>query len=307
MRPMKFGPAKHIPSCRFAVYSGVHDHHFTDRLALGAMILTATVSMAAQAPAPPGQRDLDPALVRTGAGLFRERCAECHGADGKGVAGHDLTQLWASGATDERVFQIIRMGVPNTLMPSSAAPDDELRALVTYLRSLNGTAAASGTARGNPDNGERIFWASCGSCHAVKGRGGVLGPDFSRVGQSPEALSQAIREPNASTAGGFQAMTLITRDGQRVRGTRKSEDALSIQIMDTTERLRGFLKSSLREVVKEPASLMPAFGPETLTDADLNDVVAFLNTLRPPGGGRGRGGGGGRGAAPGRAGGPGPF
>ena len=99
-------------------------------LALSAMILTATASMVAQAPAPAAQRDLDPAIVRTGAGLFRERCAECHGADAKGVAGHDLTQLWASGATDERVFQTIRAGVPNTLMPSSTAPDDELWALV---------------------------------------------------------------------------------------------------------------------------------------------------------------------------------
>ena len=67
-----------------------------------------------------------------------------------------------------------------------------------------------------------------------------------------------------------------------MRGTRKSEDALSIQIMDTNEHLRGFLKSSLREVIKEPASLMPAFGPDKLTDADLNDVLAFLNTLRGP-------------------------
>src|SRR4029453_13887206 len=98
--------------------------------------------------------------------------------------------------------------------------------------------------------------------------------------------------PDASTASGYQAITLVTRDGQRVRGTRKSEDALSIQIMDTNERLRGFLKSSLREVIKEPASLMPAFGADRLTESDLNDVLAFLNTLRPPGGGRGRGGGG---------------
>ena len=274
--------------------------------ALGAMILAATAPMAAQPPAPAAQRDLDPAVVRTGAGLFRERCAECHGADAKGVVGHDLTQLWASGATDERVLQTIRAGVPNTLMPSSTAPDDELRALVTYLRSLNGSAAAGEAAPGNTDNGERVFWASCGTCHAVKGRGGVIGPDFSRVAQTREALAQAIRNPNASTANGYQAMTLVTRDGQRVRGTRKSEDALSIQIMDTNERLRGFLKSSLREVIKEPASLMPAFGPDRLTESDLNDVLAFLNTLRPPAGGRGRGGAG-RGGGPGRAGGPGPF
>ena len=94
----------------------------------------------------------------------------------------------------------------------------------------------------------------------------MIGPDFSRVAQSREALAAAIRNPNASTANGYQAMTLVTRDGQRVRGTRKSEDALSIQIMDTNERLRGFLKSSLREVIKEPASLMPAFGPDRLTE-----------------------------------------
>ena len=280
----------------------------TRALAISAMILTADASMGAQAPAPAAQRGLDPAVARTGAGLFRERCAECHGADAKGVAGHDLTELWASGATDQRVFQTIRTGVPNTLMPSSTAPDEELTALVTYLRSLNGTAsAATDTARGNAGNGERIFWASCGSCHAVKGRGGVLGPDFSRVAQSREALTQSIRDPNASTAGGYQTITLVTRDGQRVRGTRKSEDALSIQIMDTNERLRGFLKSSLREVIKEPASLMPAFGPDKLTDADLNDVLAFLDTLRTPGGGRGRGGGAGRAGGPGRAGGAGPF
>jgi putative heme-binding domain-containing protein len=279
----------------------------TRAVALCAMVLAVTVLPLAQERAPGAQAGLDAAAVRTGAGLFRERCAECHGADGKGVVGHDLTRLWAAGATDDRVFQIIRAGVPNTLMPSSAAPDDEVRALVAYLHSLNGAGGASEPARGNAANGERIFWASCGSCHAVNGRGGVLGPDFSRVAQAPDALAQAIRQPNASTAPGYQAVTLVTRDGERIRGTRKSEDALSIQIMDTTERLRGFLKSSLREVVKEPASLMPAFGPDTLSDADLNDVLAFLNTLRPPGGGRGgRGGGPGRAGGPGR-GGPGPF
>ena len=137
----------------------------------------------------------------------------------------------------------------------------------------------------------------------MKGRGGVIGPDLSRVAQTREALALAIRTPNESTANGYQAITLVTHEGQRVRGTRKSEDALSIQIMDTNERLRGFLKSSLREVIKEPASLMPAFGPDTLNDADLNDVLTFLSTLRMPGSGRGAG----RGGAPGRAGGPGRF
>ena len=81
------------------------------------------------------------------------------------------------------------------------------------------------------------------------------------------------------------------RDGQRVRGTRKSEDAFSIQIMDTREQLRGFLKGDVREVVRDTSALMPAVGPDKLNDRDLDDLLQYLNTLRAatPGRGRGRG------------------
>ncbi len=96
-----------------------------------AILLLAAATPGAQDPAPRNAREGNPAgQAPSGQALFRERCAECHGADAKGVTGHDLTRLWASGATDERVFQTIRTGVPNTIMPSSSAPDVELSALV---------------------------------------------------------------------------------------------------------------------------------------------------------------------------------
>ena len=216
-----------------------------------------------------------------GAALFRERCAECHGTDAKGVAGHDLTRVFASGATDDRVFQTIRQGVPNTIMPSSTAPDGEISALVSYIRSLNGAGAAEAV-RGNVSNGERIFWASCGTCHSVNGRGGPLGPDLSAIAQtqSRELLARALRDPNASIPDGYKPVTVVTRDGQRVRGVRKSEDAFSIQMMDEGGRLHGYLKSGVRDIVRETSSLMPAFGPDRLNDSDLTDVLAYLNTLR---------------------------
>jgi putative heme-binding domain-containing protein len=254
--------------------------------AFGAMVLIG-INLAAQNRTPVNPRDGDPTAVRAGGALFRERCAECHGADGQGVAGHDLTRLWASGADDSRVFQTIRTGVPNTLMPSSAAPEDELWALVAYLRSLNGPVSAE-SAKGNTAHGDQIYWADCGSCHAVNGRGGRLGPDLSRIGQnqSREALTRAIRDPDSAITAGYRAVTLVTRDGQKIRGAMKSEDAFSIQIMDTHQQLQGFLKSRLREVVREAASLMPAFGPDRLNDGDLNDLLLFLNTLRGPGSGQ---------------------
>ena len=226
------------------------------------------------------------AQERSGEALFRERCSECHGTDAKGVAGHDLTRLWAAGATDERVFQTIRQGVPNTIMPSSTAPDADLRSIVTYLRGLGGTGTgAAGVATGNPQNGERIFWMSCGTCHAVNGRGGPLGPDLSAIaGSQPrEVLARALRDPNASFPDGYRPITVVMRDGRRMRGVRKSEDAFSVQMMDESGHLRAYLKSNLREVVSDTTSLMPAFGPDRLNDSDLADVLAFLNTLRPTG------------------------
>ena len=242
-------------------------------------ILLLTAALAA------GAATIGLAQDRSGESLFRERCSECHGTDAKGVAGHDLTRLWAGGATDERVFQTIRQGVPNTIMPSSTAPDAEVRAIVGYLRGLGGTGSG-GAVAGNVQNGERIFWASCGTCHTVNGRGGPLGPDLSRIaGSQPrDLLARALRDPNASMPDGYRTVTVVTRDGQRVRGVRKSEDAFSIQMMDASGHLRGYLKSNLREVVSENTSLMPAFGPDRLNDSDLADVLAFMNTLRATGG-----------------------
>jgi putative heme-binding domain-containing protein len=248
-------------------------------LALGTMLLGG----GAQATTP---RDTSPAVIRAGSALFRERCADCHGADAKGVRGPDLTRLWTAQGSDERAFQRIRSGVPGSIMPPSSAPDDELWAIIAYLRSIS-TARAEASS-GNVTNGERIFAASCASCHRINDGGGYLGPDLSRIAasQSNQVLTEAIRNASASFTSGYEPVTLVTRDGQQIRGTRKAEDAFSIQIMDTHERLQGYLKTNLREVIRDTISLMPDFGPDRLSDHDLGDVVAFLATFRaspPPG------------------------
>ena len=237
-----------------------------------------------QADAPQAAVNPQPPDVRAGAALFRERCAECHAADARGERGPDLTGLWAADASstaDERVFRTIRMGVPGSIMPPSQAPDQEIRAIVAYLRSV-GTAGPGGGSAGNAANGERTFWSTCGSCHQVNGRGGHLGPDLSRIGgtQPREALARSIREASAAFTSGYEPMILVTRGGQQIRGARKGEDAFSVQIMDTRERLQGYLKADLRDVTRDKTSLMPDYGPDRLSDAALNDLLGFLGTLR---------------------------
>ena len=81
---------------------------------------------------------------------------------------------------------------------------------------------------------------------------------------------------------GYQSVTLLTREGARIRGLRKGEDAFSVQILDTRERLQGYPKADLASVARDAQSLMPDYGPDRLSDAGLDDVVAFLSSLKGP-------------------------
>jgi putative heme-binding domain-containing protein len=224
-----------------------------------------------------GDRD----AVRNGMALYRSRCADCHGLDASGYRGPDLKAVLAGGATDEQLFQTIRKGVPGTEMPSNNSPDDQIFLILAYLRNL-GTVAPPEAVVGNVAHGAQLFSASCAGCHRVAGKGGRLGPDLTRIGvaRSRAALVREIRAPSEVIAPSYETVTLVTKDGQRIRGAKKNEDAFSIQIMDTRERIQGYLKSDLQEVIYQKDSLMPVYGPDRLNDSDLDDLVGYLSTLR---------------------------
>ena len=232
---------------------------------------------------PPGKNPHlgNKASIRNGMALYRVRCGECHGLDASGYRGPDLVALLATDVADERLFQTIRKGVPGTEMPPSTAPDDDVLMVIAYLRNL-GTVAPAETPVGNVENGAKVFAAQCASCHRVAAKGGRLGPDLTRIGiaRSRAALVREIRTPSEWIPPGFEPVTIVTADGQKIRGLKKNEDVFSIQVMDTRERIQGFLKTTLREVVYEKTSLMPSYGPDRLTDSDLDDVVGYLSTLR---------------------------
>lgn len=226
----------------------------------------------------------NPQSIRSGMALYRIKCADCHGLDASGYRGPDLTAVMAAGATDERLFQTIRKGVPGTDMPAAReldTPDDDLLMMIAYLRKIGSVAPAEKPV-GNVENGGRLFAAQCASCHRVAGRGGRIGPDLTRVGatRSRAALTREIRTPSEWITPAFETVTVVTKDGQRIRGTKKNEDVFSIQVMDARERIQGYMKSNLQDIIYDTTSLMPNFGPDRLSDRDLSDLLGYLMSLR---------------------------
>ncbi|HET9949183.1 MAG TPA: c-type cytochrome, partial [Longimicrobiales bacterium] len=148
-------------------------------LAAALLALAPAARLSAQASNP---YEGNAGAIRAGRALYDQRCAECHGADAKGMNGPDLTVLWAEGTSDERVFQTIRSGVPGSIMPSFDAPDNELWAVVAYLRSVS-TVSPFEAGAGDATRGREVFAGRCARCHRVQGEGGVMGPDLSRIGR----------------------------------------------------------------------------------------------------------------------------
>ena len=216
-------------------------------------------------------------------GIFRVRCADCHGMDARGIRSPDLTQVWASGRTDDGLFRTVRTGVAGSEMPAAGnrTTDEDVWKILAYLRTL-AASAPTDPPRGNAENGERVFRANCASCHRVNGRGGRLGPDLSRVGVSrtPAALTRQIRGAVEGFRPGYEPVTLTTRGGRQIHGVKKNEDLFSVQIMDTGERIQGYLKEDMRTVVDDTRSAMPPYDTERLTESAIDDLLAYLSTLR---------------------------
>ena len=248
-----------------------------------------TVAFLCLGPASGGAQDTpknplagDPAAIQAGMGLFRGRCADCHGVDARGVRAPDITQVWASGRTDDGLFKTIKNGVPGTEMPANPrVSDHEAWQILAYLRTL-AASAPTDPPRGNAGNGAKIFRVHCTACHRVNGVGGRLGPDLSRVGvaRARDMLVLRIRRGVEDLGPGYQPVTLTPHAGPPVQGMKKNEDLFSVQIMDTRERIQGYDKDKMKAVQDGTRSAMPIFGPDRLSDAELDDLVRYLQTLR---------------------------
>ena len=49
---------------------------------------------------------------------------------------------------------------------------------------------------------------------------------------------------------------------------------------DTRERIQGYEKGKVKEVTDDTKSAMPVFGPDRLSESDLDDIVRYLQTLK---------------------------
>jgi putative heme-binding domain-containing protein len=247
----------------------------------------------AEQAAPASRAAKAPPDLEDGKQQFAQNCSTCHGVDAGGQEGPDLHGVPAS-LGDAAVQGIIRRGIPGTAMPSfSTVTDKQAADIVAYLRTLSGTGASEKTI-GDSQKGEALYNSSgCSTCHMIDGQGGSIGPDLSRIGASrgPTNLKARLQDPGANlpqVGGGifggsvtqYLMFRAVEKDGHEVEGMRVGEDSFTIVLRDAGGKFHGLWKPDLRSLEKEPGkSFMPSF-KDALSDAQMDDLVAYLMTMK---------------------------
>jgi len=224
------------------------------------------------------------AEIAAGYRVYSTQCTQCHGANGDGISGVDLRRgVFRRAASDEDLAKVITGGVAGAGMPPFALQPAELAGVVAFIRA--GFDQTVSVTVGDAARGRALFDAkgACASCHRVNGRGPLGAPDLSGVGlaRTLGALQRSLLDPTSGMLPANRPVHIVTRTGQTIRGRRLNEDTYTVQVLDTTERLRSIAKSDITTMNFETTSPMPSYASR-LTPDEIADVLAYLVTLREP-------------------------
>jgi cytochrome c oxidase cbb3-type subunit 3 len=253
-------------------------------------------------PFPAHQRPLAPAAVLDrGKTMYASMCSACHGADARGgqLGGVNLLRSpTVLGDRDgELVLPIVKNGRPGTAMAAMPMPDDDSKAIVAFLHSLQ----AAGSNQGGPPPGPPVelnilvgdakagaayFATTCASCHSPSGD---LAGIASRV---PEAKSlqnlwvsggrASGRGPGRRRRNAEQAATVkVTLPNEVLQGrlVRMDDFLVTLAFEDGTTRTIRRSGDTPAVEIADPLARHNALLAE-YTNKTMHDVTAYLATLK---------------------------
>lgn len=214
-----------------------------------------------------GSRESDPAVrpqqVVNAVVLYKANCAACHGENGRhGVAIALANPVYLTEAGADNLRTVTAKGVRGTMMPAFAEKyggpltDEQIDALVKWmlhdwaagepLRGVTIPAYAS-AAHGDATRGKAAFGAYCAGCHGDSGTGFTGNPP---AGSKVVPVRGAIVDPSFLALISDQGLRSLIVAGQPDYGMPDWRGEASIP------------------------------GAKAMTEADINDVVAWLASQR---------------------------
>ena len=228
--------------------------------------------------------------IESGRVRFASQCGFCHGRDAAGgESGPDLTrsELVAADVRGDRIGPVVRSGRVDKGMPAFTLSEADLTAIVAFVHDQKSQAdAATGGRRavdvadlqtGDAAAGKRYFDGACATCHSASGDlAGVAG----RL-QGLALLQRMLNPAGGRGAGsrGVPTVSVTTTTGQVVSGKLAYRDEFTIALTDAGGWYRSWPAAQVKFTVDDPLQAhVDQLGK--YTDADMHNVLAYLQTLR---------------------------
>ncbi len=146
-----------------------------------------------------------------------------------------------------------------------------------WLKLLDGPA--------DPEAGRRVFehpkLAGCYKCHRVEGRGANVGPDLSLIGRTERKwILESILQPSAVVAPHYQAWTIRTADERTLTGLLVHTYLDESHYVDEKGHRFVVRATEVESVTAAKSSVMPEGLLDGLTDQEIRDLVAYLESRR---------------------------
>jgi putative heme-binding domain-containing protein len=133
---------------------------------------------------------------------------------------------------------------------------------------------------GDVTRGRTVFNGLCGTCHAVQGQGGKIGPALDGAGvHGNEALLRNILTPNAAMEAGYRRYRIETTNGEVHEGLLAASDSESLTLRQPSTEDRRFPRSGVRRSAFLKGSVMPEGLLDAVPPAEVSDLLAYLRTL----------------------------
>ncbi len=136
------------------------------------------------------------------------------------------------------------------------------------------------TALPDMSNGRKLFQKACATCHKMFGEGSNIGPDLTGSNRdSSEYLLDNIIDPSRIVPRGMRQVIFLLDDGRVITGVPIREDDHTVTIQ-TADSVKTLDTSAIERRRQQETSLMPEGLLENLSNQDVRDLFAFLQSSK---------------------------
>ena len=161
---------------------------------------------------------------------------------------------------------------PSKAAPTSQAMQHQIQHLAEVVRG----------GKGDPYRGQKLFNATCASCHKLYAKGGQVGPDLTSYQRSDlDAMLLNIVNPSAEIREGFESFIIETKDDRTLSGFLVERDAQLLVLRGVDGQNVTLEPKDVVEMRPGSLSLMPEGLLDPLSDEQVRDLFAYLRTTQP--------------------------